>query len=216
MKLLVLGASGGVGRHVVRLAVADGHEVTAVVREGTPYEAPEGVRLVRDDVLREGAIAAVMPGRDAVISSLGIQRKRVWNPWSKLVSPPDFNSRTARAIVAAMQACGVRRVVAVSAAGVGDSAPRMNAVMRALVATSSIGTAYRDLAEMERVYLEAEGIDAVCLRPVTLTDAPLTGRVREVDAFGATMTVSRADVARALLDAAARSGGPRLPQIAAG
>lgn len=212
-RLLVLGASGGVGRHLVRLAVREGHEVTALVREGTPYEPPEGVRVVRDDVLREGAIAAVMPGHDAVLSCLGPKRRHGWNPYSAPTSPPDLNSRTARLIVAAMQASGVRRVVAVSAAGVGDSAPAMNWIMRWLVATSTIGIAYRDLAVMEEVFLEAADIDATCVRPVTLTSSPGTGRVREVSHFGMTLTIPREDVARYMLDHLA--GGPVLPQIAA-
>ncbi|MEZ5397930.1 MAG: NAD(P)H-binding protein [Bryobacterales bacterium] len=54
MKLLVLGASGGVGREVVRLAVARGHAVTAVVRPTTPFAPQPGVGVARVDVLREG------------------------------------------------------------------------------------------------------------------------------------------------------------------
>ncbi len=215
MKLLVLGASGGVGVHVVAQAVQAGHTVMAVVREGTPFDPPAGVTVVRDDVLREGALAAVVPGHDAVLSSLGLKRRHVWNPWSAPTSPPDLTSRAARLLVAAMSAAGVSRVVAVSAAGVGDSAPRMNPVMRGLVGWSTIGVAYRDLAEMERVYADAPGIDAVCLRPVTLTNGPRTGRVREVDHFGATMRISRADVAFAMLEAlGGRFAGA--PQIAGG
>jgi putative NADH-flavin reductase len=114
-----------------------------------------------------------------------------------------------------MRAAGVPKVVAVSAAGVGDSAARMNAVMRFLVATSSIGVAYRDLAEMERVYAES-GLDWCCVRPVALTNGERTGRVRTVEQFGATSWISRADVAGWMLDQVERPIVERLPQIAGG
>jgi hypothetical protein len=149
-----------------------------------------------------------------VLSSIGLKRKSQ-NPWSKLTSSPDLCSASARLLVAAMRAHGIDRVVAVSAAGVGDSAPRMNRVMRGLVATSSIGVAYRDLALMEEVYA-GSGLDWCCVRPVTLTEGPLTRQVREVDAFEATMAISRADVAWWMLERleAGPGSGPRLPQIA--
>ena len=214
MRLLVLGGTGGVGRHVLRLAAAEGHAVTALVRP-TSGPAPPGVRLVHDEPLREGAIADLLPGHDAVVCSIGPRRRHVWNPWSALTSPEDLTSRVAGLLVQAMRRAGVTRAVVVSAAGVGDSAPRMNLAMRGLVATSSIGLAYRDLAVMEQVLLAADDLDITCVRPVTLTDRPPTGRVREVDRFGATLTIARADVARDLLDRVVATGrGSRTPQIA--
>jgi putative NADH-flavin reductase len=210
MNLLVLGASGGCGRHVVRHALARGHAVTAIVRPATACDLP-GARVVEGDVLADGVIEAAMRGHDAVISCLGIRRRWPRNPWSRLVSPPDLTSRTAAAIVAAMRSARVERVVAISAAGVGDSAPRMNWVMRFLVARSRIGAAYRDLARMEAVYA-ASDLDWTCVRPVTLT----SGRakpVAEVDRFALTGSISREAVAGWLLDHVARPG-PRFPMIA--
>ncbi|MCA9491465.1 MAG: NAD(P)H-binding protein [Myxococcales bacterium] len=88
-------------------------------------------------------------------------------------------------------------------------------MMRLLVATSNVGTGYRDLAVMERVLLDADELDVTCVRPVTLTSGARTGRVREVDGFGLTNTISRADVAAWMLDEVARPGSePRTPQIA--
>jgi uncharacterized protein YbjT (DUF2867 family) len=102
----------------------------------------------------------------------------------------------------------------VSAAGVADSAAGMNAAMQQLVASSSIGVAYRGLAKLEQV-LAASGLDWTSVRPVTLTDRPATGRWRTVDRFGVTFTIPRADVATALLALAVSPGGaPRCVQIA--
>jgi len=115
MKILVLGASGGVGRHLVRIASDKGHEVTALMR--SEQEVPANVRLVVDDVQREGCLTEVVRGQDAVLSALGLRRNKANNPFGALASPPDFVSKTARMLVAAMQAQDVRRVIAVSASG---------------------------------------------------------------------------------------------------
>jgi uncharacterized protein YbjT (DUF2867 family) len=88
--------------------------------------------------------------------------------------------------------------------------------MRALVAGSDLGACYADLARMEAVYADS-GLDWTAVRPVTLTNGPWTGRVREVEAFGLRDAIARADVAHWLLG---RVSGPergaRTPQIAGG
>jgi putative NADH-flavin reductase len=211
MNLLVLGASGGCGGHVVRQALAAGHAVTAIVRPSTVYAAPPGAVVVRDDVLRDGAIAAVARGHDAVISCLGIRRRRPRNPWSRLISPPDFTSRTAAAIVAAMRAARIERVLAISAAGVADSAPRMSWLLRFLFAHSRVGDAYRDLAAMEDVYARS-ALDWIAVRPVTLTNRRARA-VGEIDRFGLAATISREAVARWLIEHVGSTPTTRTPMI---
>jgi putative NADH-flavin reductase len=210
MKILVLGASGGVGRHLVSLALDQGHDITAVVRRGD--EMDSRAKVLIDDVLRAGCLDEHLGGHELVLSSLGIKRRNPANPWSALASPPDFSSRTATALVAAMQRHGVPRLIAVSAAGVGDSAETMNALMKFFVAKSNVGAGYRDLAIMEQIYA-ASGLDWCCPRPTRLTDGPLTQRVRIVNNFGVTAAISRADVAWWMLDQAARLTAARTPMI---
>lgn len=197
MKVLVLGASGGVGQHVVRIAHARGHEVTAYSR--TPLTVPDGVRLVIDDVLRDGSLPPVVAGQDAVLSSLGIRRKGPRNPWSALASPPDFSSASAQRLVDAMKQHGVRRVIAVSAAGVGDSAPGLNWLMRFFLAYSNIGAGYRDLEKLEASYA-ASGLDWCCVRPTTLTNGPETKRVVQLGDYPLTARIARADVAHWMVE----------------
>ncbi len=210
-RILVLGASGGCGVHVVRIALAAGHDVAALVRPAAPYDAPAGATVIRDELLRAGAIADAMRGREVVISCVGIRRRRPRNPWSRLLSPPDLVARTAQAIVDGAAPGGVRRVLAISAAGVADSAPRMSWPMRWLVGHSKIGVAYRDLAVAEAI-LAASALEWTAVRPVTLT--PGRARpVREVERFALTATVAREAVARWLVDHVDLPG-PTTPMIA--
>lgn len=210
-RILVLGASGGCGAHLVRHAIDRGHPVTAIVRASSAYEPPRGASVIRADVLADGVIAGAIRDHDVAISCLGLRRRHPRFPWSRLISPPDLVARAIGLLVDAAVAAHVPRVLMISAAGVGDSAARMNWVMRFLVKRSTIGFAYRDLAVAENL-LAASPLDWTAVRPVTLSNARLKP-VRGVDRFGLTAMISREAVAVWLLDHLA--GAPsRTPMIA--
>lgn len=212
MKTIVFGASGGIGGHLLRIAAARGHAVTAVSRR--PIAVPSGVQLALADVLDARSFDLVA-GHDLVLSALGLRRTRPANPWSALASPPDFCSRTAAALIAAMQRHRVARVVAVSAAGVAESHARMNRLMKFFVATSNVGVGYRDLAVMEDRFARS-GLDWCCPRPTRLTDGAQREQVATVDAFPMRAAISRADVAWWMVTRAEDGAlEPRTPQISA-
>ena len=198
MRLLVIGASGHCGHWVTRLASGQGHEVTAFVRPSTTFTPPDGVRLVRGQVLEPADLSAAVPGHDAILSCLGPQR-RTPNVFSPLKSPPHFCEHSAQLIVDAARAAGIQRVGAISAAGVGESHPLLPLIMRLLLPVSTLGAMYADLGAMEQVYA-ASGLDWFAVRPVTLVDAPPSTRVRELDRFRASSSIGRADVAQYMLD----------------
>lgn len=195
----------------MRHALARGHSVTAVLRPGTEYVLPPGATEARADVLSADAIVDAARGCDAVISCLGIRRRSPRNPWSRLMSPPDFTSRAARAIVTAMRRARVERVLAISAAGVAESSARMSSLLRFLFAHSHIGDAYRDLAAMEAVYAASE-LDWTCVRPVTLVSRSMLPYC-EVDKYALTATIPRETVATWLLDHVTARVSSRLPMI---
>lgn len=71
MRVLVLGATGGTGRLIVREAVAAGHEVVALVRDKAIAGRLSGATLVEGDA-RDGAILAMaLVDCGGVISALG-------------------------------------------------------------------------------------------------------------------------------------------------
>ena len=202
MKLLILGASGATGRWLVTLAAQAGHDVTALVRPSTAFDVPAGVRVIRGDVLDPAIIATAVENKDAVASCLGIRRASKF-PWAPILSPPDFTARVASALIPAMSHAGVRRVVAISAGGVAESITQLTTPVRWMVGAGTIGVAYRDLAEVERL-LSASLLDWLAVRPVTLMDGPPTGRVGKVEKYGLFSIVRRADVAAWMLGALAR------------
>jgi uncharacterized protein YbjT (DUF2867 family) len=199
MKLLVLGASGGCGRHLVDFAQRRGYQVRAVVRPGSRFAAPSGVDVREGNLLDEGFLFRAVEGMDVVASALGPKRRNPKNPWSPLDSEEDFTSRSAALLVKAMKTHGVQRVVAISASGVGDSYPPLNWLMKGFIRFSTVGKGYRDLTLMEEAYRQS-GLDWLAVRPTRLTDGRRTDQVRIVDAFTLNGAIPRADVAAFMLD----------------
>lgn len=196
MKIVVLGASGGCGQQLVTLGLQRGHEVTAVVRSAT-WQAPAGVRVLRGDLTNETFLRDAVRGQDAVLSALGL-RLRGLAPWHQ-PERPDFLVASTAALVAAMKAEGVERLLAISAGGVGDSLQKVPGAFRAMIALTALKRAYVELAKMESALL-ASGLDVCLCRPSGLTDGPVTGSVKVVQGYRGRATISRADVAAWMLD----------------
>jgi putative NADH-flavin reductase len=212
MKLTVIAATGGIGRQLLIQAVAAGHDVTAVARNPGQLQSAH-VHLVAADLATAGShqLQPAVDGADAVVSALG--------PRSKADAGVAW--RGTEAIVQAMSAAGVRRILVVSAAPVGTVAspgrpdpprhdpprhdPGDGFVMRNLaypVLRTAFREIYADLARMEDVLRES-GLDWTVVRPVRLTGKPVTGMYRT--SFGQNVRhglfISRADVAHYMLHA---------------
>jgi putative NADH-flavin reductase len=197
MQITVFGATGGVGKELVKQGLQRGYAVTAVVREARrlPLTGP-ALRVATIAALDDpGTLIPVIRGSDAVLSALG--------PRGRKDGP--VVSSSIRAIVSAMDACSTRRFVGVSAAPVGPMAEGESLVNRWVllpVVKSIFRNVYTDLAEMEAL-LQASDIDWTVVRPPRLVDKPIAGRYRT--ALGGNVargsSISRADVAHAMLEA---------------
>jgi hypothetical protein len=140
-----------------------------------------------------------------------------------MTSPPDLHQRLARTVIAAMRASAPSaRLIAVSTASMGPADAVMGQGPRLLfrffrtAVVPNLGRVGQDLRAMESE-LAASGLDWHALRPVKLTDGPLTGNVEASDRF--TMrTISRADVACHILTLAEDPApvGTRTPVITTG
>ena len=204
MKLTIVAATGGVGRELLGQALAAGHDVTAVVRN--PGKLTRQVRAITTDLATPdpAALESAIAGTDAVLSGLG--------PRSNADAGVAW--RGTRAIVAAMRATSVRRIVVISAAPVATvpSPGRPNPpkhdpgdgfFMQHLfspIAKAALRKVYADLAQMEGILAES-GLDWTVVRPPQLTGKPLTRAYRTADGqnIRGGWSVPRADLAHLML-----------------
>lgn len=192
MKLIVVGAAGGVGRQVVEQGLGHGHEIVAFVSSRPLELTHERLAVVRGDTRDRDAMAQAVEGADAVVAALG-------GPGE--VAGARSRSEAADAVISAMKLCKVRRLVAQSAAGVGESRDSVPLTYRARIATQWRDV-FVDLAAMEELVL-LSGLDWTVVRPAALTDGPLTGlyRTRENVLPEGGRSISRPDVAALMLKA---------------
>ncbi len=201
--LVLLGATGKTGQLVAAQARERGHRVTAVVRAESSFPADLADRIVQGDPTDVRTVEEALEGHDVVLSCLGLRRRVPSNPWSKVISPPDLCRRSASAIVEASTRHDIARVIAISAAGVGDSLPKMTRLERAGIRISNIAVSYRDFNAMERVFA-GSGLDCLLVRPVKLTDADANGTAAIVERCTPKSRISREAVAAWMLDAVDR------------
>jgi putative NADH-flavin reductase len=196
MKLFILGATGATGRRFVEQALDAGHDVTAYVRN-TGKITDKRLNTVAGSVDDAGAMARAMVDHDAVVSMLG--------NGSGKTDKTLINDST-RALVIAAQESGVKRLVMMSAFGVGDSLPKASWLGK-LVYKRVLGEVFADKVRGE-ARLRDSGLDWTIVYPVTLNDKEATGKVvatslEQTPRLPGMPKVTRADAAGFLLKTAA-------------
>ncbi len=192
MKILVFGATGATGRQLVTHALGQDRTVTAFVRNPARLSiSDERLRVVVGDTRWETSrIAEVVRGQDVVVSLLGR---------GNALTSDSLIERSMQAIVPAMEDAGVRRLILVSAFGVGESRRDAPPVLRIMHSVF-----LRDLFADKRAAedrVRRSSLEWTIVHPVVLTNGPLTGKYRageRLDLRGMPK-ISRADVAHFML-----------------
>jgi putative NADH-flavin reductase len=131
VKVSIFGATGEIGSHVVQRLLQAGHQVTALVRDPgrLPAGVAERVRWIEGELTDETAVDRTVVGSDAVIWAVG--------PTSNTPDQPALFEAAAAALVGTMKRHRVRRLIALSGAGVtmpGEQKPLMGRFVSWLVA----------------------------------------------------------------------------------
>ena len=197
MHLLVIGAGSGIGKLTVERALERGHTVRALSRSGPDLPERPELEQVAADATDIEALHTPMAGVDAVILAVGLGKaaQRFWQPTTVF-------SEATIACLSAMGAAGVRRLLAVTGFGAGESAQAMSLIERTGHRVI-LGRAYADKDRQEEL-IQAADLDWTIVRPVILTDGPGTGHYKVLTdpKTWRNGLIARADVAHYLVHAA--------------
>ena len=193
MKIVVIGASRGIGLEVLELALERGHEATAPLRDPDKLDlAHPRLRKMRGDFANFEDVQAAVSGQDAVCACVGINPTR---------QPVELFSRGARNVLAALEDAPATKFVAVTGVGAGDSRGHGGFFYDRILQPLLLGTIYAD-KDREEALIKASGADWLIVRPGFLTHGPRTGKYRAITQIAGVTAgkISRADVADFILN----------------
>lgn len=182
MRVIVFGGTGKTGRHTWQNALARGHQVTAFGRSVDQLDSREGLSTFTGDVFDADAVAEALAGHDAAIVCLG----------STNLKDKTTLSAGTKNIVDAMVGHDVKRLVIISAAGVGESWKQIPWASRILFKTI-LRNLFTD-HEAQEAIVQQSPLDWTIVRSAVLNDKPAAGSYTPTNS-GQVKRISRADLA---------------------
>jgi len=190
MKIAIFGATGKTGIELVKQALEQGHAVTAFVRDPARLGIEnENLSFVTGDVFDPSSVAKAVEGQDSVICALGAG--------SELKKTTVRTTGTIN-IISSMQKNNIKRLIAVTAMGVGESWDTLSLFNKLFFAT--LLKSSREDHETQEVAVKESGLDWTIVRPSGLTETPRTG-IYDVgeNILATTSKIARADIADLIL-----------------
>jgi uncharacterized protein YbjT (DUF2867 family) len=190
-RILVIGASQGIGRAVCQTAVSRGHSVRAMSRRGTPLaDLSNAIESFQGDALQHADVLRALDGMDVVVQALGVPPSL-----ALILQPVTLFSAATRVLLPAMKAAGVKKLVCVTGFGAGDSNASINILQR-LPFKALLQNAYNDKSIQEDLIV-ASDLEWLIVRPGVLTNFAASGRYQVLTERSSWRNgiVSRADVA---------------------
>ncbi len=188
MKIVVFGASQGIGYQLLRLTVASQHDVTAVMRSPTKLNmSAPNLTIVNGDIRDGSTVGRTVENQDVVCICVGIPPTR---------KPVDVFSTGTANVLGAMAGHSSQKLVVVTGIGAGDSKGHGGFFYDCIINPLLLGTIYADKNRAEALIRDSN-VPWLIVRPGFLTNGSRTGTYRVLDDLSGVVAgkISRADVA---------------------
>lgn len=190
MKVVVFGATGSIGKELVKQALEQGHQVTAFVRNPAKLSLSNPrLQLAQGDILDYEAVEKAVKGQNTVLCAIGDGANGV------------IRFKGTSNIVQAMTATHSRRLVCQTTLGVGDSWELLTFFWKRVMFGLLLRKAFQDHILQERCIKQSQ-LDWIIVRPAAFTDGSRTGNYQygfTATQKGLELKISRADVADFML-----------------
>lgn len=192
MNILVFGASGRTGKHLITEGLKDGYRVTAFVRDISGLTIKNNnLILFQGSIINPKDVQEAMVGQDVVISVLGNKTSRA------LLRSTTVISDGVRNIISGMKRQSIKRLVFVSSFGINDEI----FFPEKLFIRTVMKNIFSEIPKQEE-FIKRSELDWTIVRPARLIDSKRTGkyRVGDILPIGLFSKISRADVADFILE----------------
>jgi len=192
MKLLIIGASRGIGKALLEETSKDGHQVRVLARRPEKIDTTDNaLEVVQGDVRDLEAVQSAIRDMDVVCSCIGVPIT---------FKPVDLFAVAARNLVQAVEQQPGLKLIAVTGIGAGDSKGHGGFLYDRIFKPLFLRTIYEDKDREEEI-IRGSTIEWLIVRPAGLTNGPRTGKYRVItDLEGSVATrISRRDVADFIL-----------------
>ena len=170
MRILIIGASKGIGLETTCQALAAGYDVRALARSATSINLSDAkLEKIPGDALNKQNVEAALAGINVVILMLGIGL-------GDLFKPVNLFSQATRVLITAMTDKNVNRLICITGFGAGDSQASIAPLQR-LPFKIMFGRAYDDKSRQEEL-IKQSGLDWTIARPGVLLNGARTTRYK--------------------------------------
>lgn len=196
MRVLLLGATGYSGKAVLAEAIKQGHKVTVLVRDASKVPIQHtNLTIVEGDVLDPRVVASVLHKQQAVIQCLGLGGKGDGKPST-------FISDATKIMVAEMEKQNVKRLIAMSNVGAGNSIAFQPWFFRKIILPyfmKWLQAIIDDKNRMEPIIMDSN-LDWTIVRCPNIVDKPTRGGcIATLDGKGLKLSVTLEDMAKFML-----------------
>jgi putative NADH-flavin reductase len=197
MKVAIFGATGFSGRAILAEVLKQGHEVSILVRNKSTVSSHDpNLTILEGNVMDSKAVAATIRDCDAVIQCLGIGGKGDGKPNT-------FVSDATKIIIAEMEQLGLKRLIAMSNVGAGNSIAFWPWIFRKMILPyfmKWLVAVFDDKNRMEPAIMNST-LDWTIVRCPNILDKPAKETCHTtLDGKGLTLSITLPDMAKFIVD----------------
>lgn len=178
MRILLLGATKGLGKEILKEALSLGFEINCLVRNAKKFPIEQNnIRVFEGDATSSIDLENAVQDSKIIISTLNVMRKNLF-PWSNITNDKNTISKSSKNIIEISKRKKVKHLISVSAWGVNESLDHIPIWFKLLIKNSNLKYPYIDHGKSEKLLVNSN-LNWTILRPSALVNFLNNHQVKE-------------------------------------
>lgn len=178
MRILLLGATKGLGKEILNEALSLGFEINCLVRNAKKFPIEQNnIRVFEGDATSSIDLENAVQDSKIIISTLNVMRKNLF-PWSNITNDKNTISKSSKNIIEISKRKKIKHLISVSAWGVNESLDHIPIWFKLLIKNSNLKYPYIDHGKSEKLLVNSN-LNWTILRPSALVNFLNNHQVKE-------------------------------------